>query len=127
MSKELPKPLKCSRCGIYPEVNDDNNNYDPLSMDRVWRIFCIKCGTATRGFSHENAIEKWNRAQSKTPTKPNSDEIVVKAVRDIESILRAAEGRYTFICRFCAHYKTKDCCDRDGKCTPEWRGIKEEE
>lgn len=45
------------------------------------------------------------------------------AIADITNILIAAEGRYTFICRFCAHYKTKDCCDRDGKCHPEWRGV----
>ena len=119
MSIKEPKILDCRKCGIEP-IKNVIQELDPLRGD-TWFAYCTGCGISITATSPEELVHKWNEF--------NEDDslIVLTAVHDIESILRAAEGRYTFICRFCAHYKTKDCCDKDGKCNPEWRGIQETE
>ncbi len=118
-----PVTLKCRKCGTYPELLSCKDDSDPLGIFSRWRVACRRCSAVAEAFSPEGAIEEWNRVHGEKPERPDTDEIAAAAVHDIENILRAAEGRYTFICRFCAHWKTKDCCDKDGKCTPEWRGV----
>ncbi len=109
----------CCKCGTAPTTNAIQRFNSP--EDGIWFAYCTECGISITATTPEELVHKWNEFHKNNPL------ISLTAQHDIESILRAAEGRYTFICRFCAHWKTKDCCDKDGKCTPEWRGVTESE